>query len=456
MTLVESEEDARNSDPRRLYEEATASQARWAKQYVLDHCRRRRVAWALATCLTICLAVGIFHMVRDTSLDGYLVVIFYSATPLSCIYLATSHASDSDPIGEYWAISWTLYLISAAGFILADHSSRNLLYGLLQAMVALIVPAILAWGLHIPADPSIDWELAQFDFLRRAESSKSSGLNSYHISDYGQAEEVAAAWLRRLGYSDAKVSNKTSSGHDDGIDVQAARAAAQVKYWKADKVRIKDVQRLAGSAEPWQDKFFFSSSGYTRNAMQWAARSDQRVALFVMQPSGNLVADNYYAKRALWFAKSHVPSRLAWSSRPSWAEDLSVILGLALLVLSVLLFSFGVFAFAFHGQRATPEALIFGIFFTFLLPAFVVSLLWKSLRRLVRAVSRRFHGEEWPGWREILREPRREFPDAGLPPDEFYGFEGVWPLRIFAAITDLASYLRLRRRFISKRFKLNK
>ncbi|MEU4243093.1 restriction endonuclease [Actinoplanes sp. NPDC026619] len=85
------------------------------------------------------------------------------------------------------------------------------------------------------------------------------------------AENTAGRWLHRLGYSDAAL---TAAGHDNGIDVISAGAVAQVKRWRTTPVGIREVQRLAGAAEPGQTCLFFASYGYTAAASTAAAIRD--------------------------------------------------------------------------------------------------------------------------------------------------------------------------------------
>lgn len=74
-----------------------------------------------------------------------------------------------------------------------------------------------------------------------------------------------------------------------------------------------------------------------------------------------------------------------------------------------------------------------------------------SLRKLLRAVKDYLRYRQWPGWRSIFAEPPRDGCDAGLPPDEFIGYCGLAPLRIFGMIIDLASAIRLCRRMAASR-----
>lgn len=123
------------------------------------------------------------------------------------------------------------------------------------------------------------------------------------------AENTAGRWLHRLGHSDAVL---TAAGHDNGVDVISAGAVAQVKRWRTKPVGIREVQRLAGAAEPGQTCLFFASYGYTAAARAWAERSDHRVALFIMRDNGTLVAVNRWAYLALCDA----PTRWWCPSRP--------------------------------------------------------------------------------------------------------------------------------------------
>jgi len=52
------------------------------------------------------------------------------------------------------------------------------------------------------------------------------------FGDDREAEEMAARWLRRFGHTDAVV---TPPGPDNGIDVAARGAVAQIKLWRNDR-----------------------------------------------------------------------------------------------------------------------------------------------------------------------------------------------------------------------------
>lgn len=119
-----------------------------------------------------------------------------------------------------------------------------------------------------------------------------------HISSEDDAEANAARQMRWLGYHDAEV---TSRGADGGIDVRATGAAAQVK-WRTAKTGRPDLQRLFGacSTEPHLQLLFFTASGYSSHAINYA--NVNRIALFLYLPDGaiepiNNAAENIVSRR---------------------------------------------------------------------------------------------------------------------------------------------------------------
>ncbi|MBB6627506.1 restriction endonuclease [Nocardioides sp. KIGAM211] len=88
-----------------------------------------------------------------------------------------------------------------------------------------------------------------------------------------QAEQLAAYAMRQFGFHDAHVTN---SGADGGIDVQARRMVAQVKYMSR-PIGRPDVQKLVGAADGLPVAFF-SASGFTQQAEDFAA--ERAIALF--------------------------------------------------------------------------------------------------------------------------------------------------------------------------------
>lgn len=97
---------------------------------------------------------------------------------------------------------------------------------------------------------------------------------------------MAAHHMRRLGHPTAQ---ETPIGADGGIDVLASDAIAQVKHRQGYTGR-PDLQRLVGARgrnhnlELW----FFSMSGYSRQAVQYASEMD--IQLFTYDQLGTLSA----------------------------------------------------------------------------------------------------------------------------------------------------------------------
>jgi hypothetical protein len=104
------------------------------------------------------------------------------------------------------------------------------------------------------------------------------------IRNRQEAELNAVAWMRAWGYADAQV---TQAGPDGGVDVRSAYALAQVKYVAA-AVGRPDIQRFVGAAagEPGKRLIFFSGSGYTATAVDYA--NSAGVALFQYALDGSV------------------------------------------------------------------------------------------------------------------------------------------------------------------------
>lgn len=99
-------------------------------------------------------------------------------------------------------------------------------------------------------------------------------------------------WVRWLGHPAAST---TVGGADGGIDVQAPGALGQVKFYASAPIGRPDVQRLYGADEgAGRDLFFFSTSGYTRQAIECANRVG--VALFRLMAWGDVVPVNEVAR----------------------------------------------------------------------------------------------------------------------------------------------------------------
>lgn len=89
-----------------------------------------------------------------------------------------------------------------------------------------------------------------------------------YIATPWDAERNAAEKMRELGNADAKA---TPVGPDGGLDVVSTRAVAQVKH-HFNPVGRADLQRLFGARahKTDLDLLFFSRSGYSRHAVEYA------------------------------------------------------------------------------------------------------------------------------------------------------------------------------------------
>jgi len=114
------------------------------------------------------------------------------------------------------------------------------------------------------------------------------------IGTWQQAEAAACAWLRDMGFRDAKV---TPTGKDAGVDVIARKVVAQVK-WEAAPVGRPKLQQLHGAATQARKKgAFFSRAGYTADARSWAETAG--IAAFVLLDDGSLAPATTVAKRMM-------------------------------------------------------------------------------------------------------------------------------------------------------------
>lgn len=112
------------------------------------------------------------------------------------------------------------------------------------------------------------------------------------------AEALALAHMKNVGFSDAQ---KTESGSDKGLDVIAADGVAQVKALQA-PVGRPDLQKLKGAAQGYKHLLFYSLSGYTSQAIEYAEESG--VALFTFDRANNVKAVNTSAR---WIDGSESP-----------------------------------------------------------------------------------------------------------------------------------------------------
>ena len=106
----------------------------------------------------------------------------------------------------------------------------------------------------------------------------------FWLQSWQDAEECACAWVRHLGFTDARL---TGAGADGGIDVWATGAVAQVKF-KAQSVGAPDLQRLYGARgmNTSQLCLFFTGASYSRQAVDYA--EVHSVALFVFDQTGQV------------------------------------------------------------------------------------------------------------------------------------------------------------------------
>ena len=116
------------------------------------------------------------------------------------------------------------------------------------------------------------------------------------------AEALALAHMRQIGFADAK---RTPPGADKGLDAVSERAAAQVKA-KQDPVGAPDLQKLKGAASNYEFLLFYSLSGYTTQATEYAANAN--IALFTFDKNNNVLGFNDAAR---WLDGSSNPTAKA-------------------------------------------------------------------------------------------------------------------------------------------------
>lgn len=116
-----------------------------------------------------------------------------------------------------------------------------------------------------------------------------------YIRSAVEAEECAAATMRRWGFVDARITGK---GADSGLDVIASTAVAQVK-WKTAQVGRPELQALYGARARHHHRrmLFFAASGYSAPAIQYADEND--MLLFVYDPLGTITPANAVGRRFL-------------------------------------------------------------------------------------------------------------------------------------------------------------
>jgi len=132
-------------------------------------------------------------------------------------------------------------------------------------------------------------------------------LGKQFLSDWKSAEEVAESHLQALGFPDVR---RTGSGTDSGIDISGTAVAAQVKM-TALPVGRPTVQQLMGASQGAGEAVCYSTSGYTSEAIAYAAETD--AALFRITPDGDVVSENERGRR-LEHTAHQTPHAAQWRS----------------------------------------------------------------------------------------------------------------------------------------------
>nr|WP_269457948.1 restriction endonuclease [Nocardioides scoriae] len=110
------------------------------------------------------------------------------------------------------------------------------------------------------------------------------------VSSWQEAEALAAWHMRQLGFDDAEM---TPPGADGGLDVRANDAVAQVKHY-ATPIGAPVVQQLRGAAHGRGAALFYSLTGYTKAAVEYANAA--AVALFTYDEGGVVRPLNHAAQ----------------------------------------------------------------------------------------------------------------------------------------------------------------
>lgn len=105
------------------------------------------------------------------------------------------------------------------------------------------------------------------------------------------AEVLAATHMQSIGFPDAQ---STGLGADKGLDAVSEQAVAQVKAYTT-PVGAPDVQKLKGASHGIENALFYSLSGYTVQALEFAENAG--VALFTFDESNNVEPVNPVALR---------------------------------------------------------------------------------------------------------------------------------------------------------------
>jgi hypothetical protein len=424
-------------EPKSLAELAHDAQVRWAKLYVNAHRKRRVISWAIAIVLDTHVSLIIFRLdVWDSLFGRGCVALLAWLLPVQFIISADSRRR-SDTGSAAWSCAWASLLAEAVLGLELFASGRDAA-GVEYVLAVVAIGGILAYGLHVPLDPSIDWNEVFDEQLTAVRTADGGRVYDDVITDDRKAEEVGAAWMRRFGYTDARV---TPPGPDNGIDGNSQRAVGQVKYWTTKRVGIKDVQRLPGAAVLGQASFFFAAHGYTRAVLQWAENPEHRVALFRMEPSGHLIACNYRARRALWLAKPF-PSIPTVTPPPGKRRAVREIAFCLMLGAAILCYGWTAYWVIATHRGVKAEISIVGLAACMLVP--FISIMARPIASLAGDARR---GRRPGVWKAFTPVPRSQSgPEEHMPSGGFMPFERGPVLRALIAINDARIYLRALRR----------
>lgn len=132
------------------------------------------------------------------------------------------------------------------------------------------------------------------------------------LTGWNSVEELAAEHLRFIGVHDAR---QTQSGADGGLDVASPRVAAQVKQI-AKPVGRPMLQGLIGAADHGQYTVFYTTSGYTDEAIDYA--HDRDIALYEISGLGAVTPVNDWTQH---FERTVGPYATAWRRAYTYKND---------------------------------------------------------------------------------------------------------------------------------------
>jgi len=139
------------------------------------------------------------------------------------------------------------------------------------------------------------------------------------ISSWQEAESLAAAHMRTIGFEDAAT---TRSGADGGLDVVARDGVAQVKHYSEAPVGSPAVQRLAGAAHGHRQALFYALTGYTPAALGYAETAG--IALFTYDLGGDVSPVNEAANRFIENGNVHLDQTVSSKARELFVSQLQL------------------------------------------------------------------------------------------------------------------------------------